>query len=214
MAERAGVVVVGGGPAGSACALSLARRGIAVTIVERARFPRSKPCGEYLSGGAIAALDELGLGRELRLFACPLRGVRLVPPGMPALELPFAGEALSLDRKLLDAMLLGQALAAGAQLVQGRVEDLRFERGRVAGVVLGTKRASAPRCRPASWSEPTAAGRSSRASWAWCARCAARAALRWAATTAASAASTGSSKCTSARAPTSRSTLSTRRGPT
>jgi flavin-dependent dehydrogenase len=136
MAERAGVVVVGGGPAGSACALSLARRGIAVTIVERARFPRSKPCGEYLSGGAIAALDELGLGRELRLFACPLRGVRLVPPGMPALELPFAGEALSLDRKLLDAMLLGQALAAGAQLVQGRVEDLRFERGRVAGVVF------------------------------------------------------------------------------
>jgi flavin-dependent dehydrogenase len=136
MAERCDVVVVGGGPSGAACALSLARRGIAVTIVERARFPRRKPCGEYLSGGAVAALDELGLGRELRLVARPLRGVRLVPPAAPALELPFASETLALDRAILDTVILGRALAAGARLVQGRAEDLRFERGRVAGVIV------------------------------------------------------------------------------
>ncbi|MGP6156436.1 MAG: NAD(P)/FAD-dependent oxidoreductase [Vulcanimicrobiaceae bacterium] len=136
MAERADVIVVGGGPAGASCALGLACRGIAVTVVERARFPRRKPCGEYLSGGAVAALDQLGLGRELRLVARPLHGVRLVPPGAPALELPFASEALSLDRAVLDTMLLGHAVAAGALLVQGRAEDLRFERGRAAGVVV------------------------------------------------------------------------------
>jgi 2-polyprenyl-6-methoxyphenol hydroxylase-like FAD-dependent oxidoreductase len=136
MAERADVVVVGGGPAGAACALGLARRGVAVTIVERARFPRRKPCGEYLSGGAVAALDELGLGRELRLVAQPLRGVRLVPAATAALELPFPSEALALGRAILDTVILGRALAAGARLVQGRAEDLRFERGRAAGVVV------------------------------------------------------------------------------
>jgi 2-polyprenyl-6-methoxyphenol hydroxylase-like FAD-dependent oxidoreductase len=135
MVERTEVVVVGGGPAGASCALGLARRGVAVTILERAVFPRRKACGEYLSGGAVAALDELGLGRELRLVAGPLRGVRLVPPRTPAVELAFADEALSLDRALLDTVVLGRALAAGARLVHGRAEDLRFERGRVAGVV-------------------------------------------------------------------------------
>ncbi|MBD5653927.1 MAG: FAD-dependent oxidoreductase, partial [Candidatus Eremiobacteraeota bacterium] len=53
------VVIVGGGPAGSACALALARRGVDVTIVERQRFPRRKVCGEYLNGGAVAALEAL-----------------------------------------------------------------------------------------------------------------------------------------------------------
>ncbi|MBC5803094.1 MAG: FAD-dependent oxidoreductase, partial [Candidatus Eremiobacteraeota bacterium] len=47
------VVIVGAGPAGSACALWLARAGVAVTVVERQRFPRRKVCGEYLCAGAI-----------------------------------------------------------------------------------------------------------------------------------------------------------------
>ncbi len=47
------VVVVGGGPAGSTCALLLARAGIAVTLVEQQRFPRRKVCGEYLSAGTV-----------------------------------------------------------------------------------------------------------------------------------------------------------------
>ncbi|GAC1494621.1 MAG: hypothetical protein NVS1B2_11620 [Vulcanimicrobiaceae bacterium] len=64
----ADVVVVGAGPAGSACALALARAGIDVTIVERHAFPRRKVCGEYLNGGAVralGALGALGLGRTI-----------------------------------------------------------------------------------------------------------------------------------------------------
>ena len=50
------MVVVGAGPAGSATAALLARRGRQVVLLDRARFPRSKPCAEYASPGAVALL--------------------------------------------------------------------------------------------------------------------------------------------------------------
>lgn len=128
----ADVVVAGGGPAGAATALHLARRGLAVTVVERARFPRRKVCGEYLNAGAVQALDALGLLGALHPHASPLDGLRIV--GDVTLELPFARRALALERSVLDALVLEAAIAAGARVVHGRVEELLVERGRGAGV--------------------------------------------------------------------------------
>jgi 2-polyprenyl-6-methoxyphenol hydroxylase-like FAD-dependent oxidoreductase len=128
------VVVVGGGPAGAACALRLARRGVDVTIVERARFPRRKVCGEYLNAGAMAALDELGVGTSVRERARRLAGVRLVTPKIDPVELRFPAPAFALARATLDERLLDAAVAAGATLVHARVEDLLYEGRRVAGV--------------------------------------------------------------------------------
>jgi 2-polyprenyl-6-methoxyphenol hydroxylase-like FAD-dependent oxidoreductase len=133
---RGNVVVVGGGPAGSACALALARRGIDVAIVERRHFPRRKVCGEYLNGGAVAALDALGVGAAVRRIARPLHGIRLVPPGTEPLELAFPSEALSCERALLDDVLLDAARAAGATVVHGSAEDLTFAGDAVAGVIV------------------------------------------------------------------------------
>lgn len=143
------VVVVGGGPAGAACALSLARRGVAVTLVERQRFPRRKVCGEYLNGGAVAALADLGLGERVGRVARPLRGLRLVPPGADTLELPFPAPSLACERSVLDSLLLDAAREAGARVVRGHAEDLVFTEGRACGVVVrdddGARRALAAR---------------------------------------------------------------------
>jgi 2-polyprenyl-6-methoxyphenol hydroxylase-like FAD-dependent oxidoreductase len=129
-------VIVGAGHAGSATALELIRRGFAVTLVERAHFPRRKVCGEYLNAGAVAALERLGLAAAARALGNPLRGLRIVAAGTEPLELRFPAPVLALPRADLDALLLDAALRAGARLVQARAEELVFEGGRVAGVVV------------------------------------------------------------------------------
>lgn len=117
------VVVVGAGPAGSSCAYRLAKRGLAVTILERAAFPRTKVCGEYLSAGAQAELAQIGLSALDGSY--PVRAIRLHAHGIVA-ELPFAQLAASLPRADLDDRLLAHARAAGASLIRGRAE--RVER--------------------------------------------------------------------------------------
>src|SRR3546814_12225134 len=55
------VAVVGGGPAGAAAAIALARAGRRVTVVDKATFPRDKICGDGLTTGALRLLESLGL---------------------------------------------------------------------------------------------------------------------------------------------------------
>jgi flavin-dependent dehydrogenase len=128
------VLVVGGGPAGSATALVLTRAGVAVRIVERAQFPRRKVCGEYLNAGALAALERLGVLDAVRRVGAPLGGVRLVAPGATPVALAFSRAALACRREVLDALLLDAATEAGAQLERLRVDDVLVEGGRCVGV--------------------------------------------------------------------------------
>ena len=60
------VLVVGAGPAGSIAALVLARAGVRVRLVDRARFPREKLCGDTLNPGTLAILDRLGIAAPIR----------------------------------------------------------------------------------------------------------------------------------------------------
>ena len=134
--SRDDVVVVGAGPAGSATALLLARAGVAVRIVERTRFPRRKVCGEYLNGGAVEALARLGVRDAVHAVSSPLRGVRLVPEDADPVELDFPRLALACPRETLDAILLREALASGALLEYGRVEEIIVEDGQCVGVTV------------------------------------------------------------------------------
>ena len=54
------VAVVGAGPAGSAAAITLARSGVRVALLDKATFPRDKCCGDGLTTGALRLLEELG----------------------------------------------------------------------------------------------------------------------------------------------------------
>jgi menaquinone-9 beta-reductase len=69
------VVVVGGGPGGCATALACARHGLEVLLLDRARFPRDKPCGEGLLPSGVGALAQLGLLADAARDAQRLEGV-------------------------------------------------------------------------------------------------------------------------------------------
>jgi geranylgeranyl reductase family protein len=113
------VVVVGAGPAGSATAILLAERGLTVTLLDKAEFPRPKICGEYLSPEAARILDRLGVLKEVDAAgARPLRGMRLVAPDGTVLHGAYPTEgarrgyrdhAMALPREIFDRILLERA---------------------------------------------------------------------------------------------------------
>lgn len=112
------VIIIGAGPAGSAAALFLARRGFHVTLLDRAVFPRDKACGEYLSPGAVKLLrDEIGvLPRLLDMGASLLTEETIVPHNRRA----FSGttNALACPRVVTDKVLRDAAEAAGVRVIE------------------------------------------------------------------------------------------------
>ncbi len=112
------VLILGGGVAGCAAGIALARKGRSVTLIERELTPRHKVCGEFLSGEALEDLHTLGID-VASLGAVPLNHVRLAVTKRAA-EAPLPFPAASLTRKALDTALIAQAIAAGVRLVRGR----------------------------------------------------------------------------------------------
>lgn len=110
-------VIIGGGLAGAAAGIDLARAGHAPLLLEREREPHNKICGEFLSGEAVAALS--ALGQDVRaLGAVPITRVELwAGSRTAAARLPFP--AVSLSRRVLDWALLGTAQQAGVTVERG-----------------------------------------------------------------------------------------------
>ena len=144
--DAAQVIVVGGGPAGAATAFYLARSGIDVMIVDRAHFPRDKPCSEYMSPQASRILDEMGVLDEIeQAGASHLAGMQIRAPNGATFQGRFSevqgyrgyrDRGLALRRTILDALLLDCARSSGAAVREGiRVTALRHDTaGRVTGV--------------------------------------------------------------------------------
>ena len=140
------VIVVGGGPAGAATAFHLARAGVHVVILDRAHFPRDKPCSEYMSPQASRILDAMGVLETIeRSGAAHLAGMRVRAPNGATFQGRFAevrgyrgfrDRGLALRRTILDALLLDRARAVGAIVREGvKVASLRTDaKGRVTGV--------------------------------------------------------------------------------
>ena len=132
--DEAEVVVIGAGPAGSAAALTLAAHGHDVLIVDKAAFPRDKPCGDGLPRFAVSCLERFGLGQVLR--DSPLiEGGRLVfNQTSEELKSYRHGHGRCVTRVQLDSALLNRALEAGARLITARVTGPVMDDDRVAGV--------------------------------------------------------------------------------
>jgi geranylgeranyl reductase family protein len=117
------VCVVGGGPAGAAAAITLARAGAAVTLVDKARFPRDKTCGDGLTAGALRLLEELGLDPAAVPSWLVVDDVVVRSPSgreatfpMPRGQGTYAAVARRTD---LDEALLDVARSAGAKVLDG-----------------------------------------------------------------------------------------------
>jgi flavin-dependent dehydrogenase len=112
------VLILGGGVAGCAASIALARNGRRVTLIEREPEPRHKVCGEFLSGEALEDLHLLGID-VASIGAVPIDYVRLAAARRAA-QAPLPFPAKSLTRKALDTALIAEAIAAGVSLEQGR----------------------------------------------------------------------------------------------
>ena len=134
------VIVVGAGPAGSAIAALLAEAGHDVLLLDKARFPRHKPCSDYVNPAAVGLLEAWGLGEAGRDAGARSISRMLVhaPQGQP-FAVDFArtsGQyAMGFSRFRLDELLVRRAVALGATLVEGaHVRDVIRDRDRVHGV--------------------------------------------------------------------------------
>ena len=119
-------MIIGGGPAGAAAAIILARAGRNVTLLERNAGPADKVCGDFLSTEAVTMIEALGIDLSA---ASTITAVRLVHRNRIATaRLPFTARGLT--RRALDEALLRQATASGAAVLRGhRVGAIEQDRG-------------------------------------------------------------------------------------
>ncbi len=123
LVDEAEIVVVGAGPAGSACARRLASAGHDVLLTDQSSFPRDKPCGDGLSRSAVAELAELGLD-ELIAARAPIEGLRFASWSGASDYRGYGARttARCIPRALVDARLRESALQAGARFRRARVD--------------------------------------------------------------------------------------------
>jgi len=121
----ADVIVAGAGPSGCATAIHLARAGFDVLLLDRARFPRDKPCAEYLSPETLRHLDGLGAldpldgydGVKLRgTTVLGVLGSQLTGHFANAGHTPFRPTGLAIRRQVLDAELVRAARREGVRV--------------------------------------------------------------------------------------------------
>lgn len=141
-ADDADVIVVGAGPSGATTAYYLAQAGVNVLLLEKARFPREKVCGDGLTPRAVRSLISMGIDTSPEAGWLRNKGLRVIGAGM-RLELDwpdldaFPGYGLVRPRADFDEVLARRAQAGGAKLLEevnvtGPIRDDRT--GHVVGV--------------------------------------------------------------------------------
>jgi len=155
---KADVTIVGGGPAGSALAVALGRRGVRVVLHEKARHPRRKPCGEGLLPYGVNALGDL-----VGLPSAPRVGGLTFRAGDASVDAEFRrGHGLVVRRDWFDSWLF--EVAASSPNVDARPGDPY--RGERAPVLVGADgaRSMFHRRLPAQVDRPLRAGLSAHVS--------------------------------------------------
>lgn len=141
----ADVVIVGGGPAGSAAAFHLARMGHDVLVLEKARYPREKVCGDGLTPRSVRALLDIGMDPEVATFH-RVKGLRARAHGI-TLDLDWPGDnshfpayGCVVPRKDLDMLISERAEKAGATVwCEAEASEPLLDAGVLRGVRVHRK---------------------------------------------------------------------------
>lgn len=135
------VLVVGGGPAGSAAALWLARQGVEVTLVEKKEFPRDKTCGDGLTPRAIYQLEEMGFDFDVPEFH-RITGLRSYAGDDLMIEMPWPDHSRFpnwggvIRRRDLDEQVARLAAKEGVTVREKTEAIPVIEDGRLTSVTL------------------------------------------------------------------------------
>jgi len=125
--EHVDVLVVGGGPAGAACAAAVrrARPDADVLVLDRADFPRDKVCGDGIAPEALDVLAELDLDVDALTDGFPgVHRLRLTGPRGTTVERTTHRPSLVVPRAVLDGRLLEQVLAGGVRFRRHTVRSI------------------------------------------------------------------------------------------
>lgn len=135
------VLVVGGGPAGSAAAYWMSRDGLDVTLVEKKEYPRDKTCGDGLTPRAILQLQEMGFDFEVPEFH-RITGLRSYAGDDLMIEMPwpehsrFPNWGGVIRRRDLDQQVAALAEKEGVRIRQKTTATPMIEEGRLTSVEL------------------------------------------------------------------------------
>ena len=118
----ADVVIVGGGPAGAAAAIELTRSGRSAVLIDRAKFPRDKCCGDGLTTLALRELEYVGVSPGDVTDWMAIGGATLRSPSGRRVQVPLPGDGLYAavaPRMQLDAAILARADKNGTTVCEG-----------------------------------------------------------------------------------------------
>ncbi|MBI4399588.1 NAD(P)/FAD-dependent oxidoreductase [Candidatus Micrarchaeota archaeon] len=140
--ENFDVIVVGGGPGGSTCATYLGKAGYKVLLLEKAKFPRDKTCGDAVSGKSVSVLRDFGLMDAIETQPHEkVNGVLFSSPDATIVEIPFPsgyggnkGFGYVCRREVFDNIVFQHSKKYATVLEQFQVTDLIKENGYVVGV--------------------------------------------------------------------------------
>ena len=139
-----GITIIGAGPAGVAAALMLGKKGVPCLLIDKQPFPRTKICGDGLSGKVVSTLSKIDpayvSGLSQSGFASDSLAVRFFSPDLKMMELSFQSEQDSMPtgfvckRDDFDNFLLKQALSFSTVDFQPgiRIEKLIRNKGKIS----------------------------------------------------------------------------------
>ena len=144
---RFDIVVVGGGPAGTSAAIRLATAGRKVLLIEKAKFPRHKLCGEFVSPECLRHFVELGIDQDVYEQHAPkitktvfysVRGRSLVISNK--LLAAERRHSIGLSRSMMDDLLIERAVDVGVDVrTETMLREPTIRNGAFAGLELRTK---------------------------------------------------------------------------